>query len=197
MSRSILTITPGADFPRTKEALRKMGARGRNLAPVLRGPISRSIAQFWRRVFASQGALIGRTWAPLKPVTILLRKRAGHGRGGIGGRGIGRDTNKLWASLTKPGGPNSIRLVTNSSLIQGSSLPQARFMQDGGLSTHFPRITFAGKRRKRIADVAWVRRKTPVKVPARPLLPKRLPDPLVKAWDRFIAKYILTGKKRG
>lgn len=187
---SLITITRGANFPKAQAALKRLGFRARNLAPVLRGPISRSIAMFWRRVFASQGALIGRPWAPLKPVTVLLRKRAGHGRGGIG-----RDTNRLWASLTKPGGPGSIRIVTPGSLVQGSSLPQARFMQEGGLSTHFPRITFAGKRRRRIVDVAWVRRKTPRKVPARPLLPAKMPEVLLRAWDRFITSYIVTGKK--
>lgn len=151
----------------------------KDLRPVLGGPINSSVDQLFRRQFNSEGAFGGQKWAPLRPVTKLLRQRPGHGRGGIG-----RDTNRMWASLTKFGvGPDAIKILTPSSLERGTSLPYARWFSQGYISKTKPVLGSGGR-------LAFIRRRAPKRIPPRPLVPDPTPRSLTKAWETLIARFV-------
>src|SRR6476646_5388274 len=73
-------------------------AAAHDLTPVFAGPINQSLNEVFVKQFETEGAYGGTKWAPPPPFTWNLRKRRGHGRGGIL-----RDTNRPGASLTKQG----------------------------------------------------------------------------------------------
>lgn len=173
------TTTVTVDVAGAMARLRETIAATRDMTPVFGGPINASVDTLFRRQFESEGSYAGARWAPLRPVTKQLRTRRGHGRGGIL-----RDTNRLWASFTKLGlGPEAVKVVTSESLERGSTVPHARFHQTGFVSRTFVVIDADG-------NPIPLRRKRPQGVPARPIVPDRVPPALVKAWETFIARWI-------
>jgi hypothetical protein len=157
-----------------------------DLSPVMGGPINASVDSVLKRQFQSEGAAYSGKWAPLKPVTLQLRKRRGHGRGGIG-----RDTNRMWSSLTKLGlGPEAVKVVTKDSLTRGTTVPYARWFHGGYLSKTF---VVADRNNNPVP----LRRKIPKRVPARPIIPDPWPREVTGAWEKFIARYIEAGRARG
>lgn len=144
-----------------------------SLEPVFAGPIDKSVSQLFINQFTTEGEYGGDgIWKPLSPMTLALRKRRGHGRGGIE-----QDTRRLWASLVKVG-PESYRVIGPHSYQRGTTLPYAIFQQRG----------FASKM------IFGRLRKTATQVPARPIVPHVIPDELVRAWERMISNFIDTGK---
>lgn len=141
-----------------------------DLRPLFAGSIDRSVTKLFERQFASEGAWGGVKWAQHRALTRTLRARPGHGRGGIL-----RDTNRLWASFVKSGGPESVRRITASEYVRGSSVPYARAHQRG-----FPAVVFG--------------RRTGRRVPARPIVPNPVPREVVATWERLVRDYVLTGK---
>lgn len=166
-------------------ALETLGAvmhAAQDLTPVLEGPINKSVDTLFLRQFASEGSYGGTRWAPDAPVTVKLRGRRGHGRGGVL-----RDTNVLWASLTKLGlGPNAVRLVTPHSLTRGTSVKYARYHQTGYVAKTFVVIDRHG-------NPVPLYRKTPKRIPARPILPDPIPNALVNTWAKTISDFIVSG----
>lgn len=153
-----------------------------DLSPVFGGPINQSVDEAIKKQFDTEGSFSGTKWAPLAPVTVKLRGRRGHGRGGIL-----RDTNRLWASLTKLGlGPEAIKVVTKNSLVRGSTVPYAQYHQTGYQSRTFVVINKQG-------DPVALRRKTPRAVPARPPIPDPMPTSVVKSWEEMISRFIAGG----
>lgn len=142
-----------------------------SLAPVFAGPIDKSVSQMFLRRFTSEGAWGGSRWAPLRPLTLRLRQRAGHGRGGVL-----RDTNRLFGSLVKVG-PESIRIISPHAYQRGTIVPYARFQQTGWIS-----------------QLVFGRSKRAVRVPARPPVPSQIPPEMTNAWEKVIARFIETGK---
>jgi len=154
---------------RVEALLDRAALKALNLAPVLGGPISKSINQFYARMFTSRGEVGGERWAPLRPFTLALKAR--HNRANMGTL---RFTNRLWSSLTKRGGVGSVRIVTPHYLEQGTTLPEARWAQLG-----FTSRTIFGRPRTH-----------PRRVEPRRLAPRELPSALVLAWTTLIAKYV-------
>lgn len=154
---------------RVEALLDTAAIKSMNLEPVLGGPISKSITQFYRRMFASRGEAGGERWAPLRPLTLALKARYGRET-----MGMLRFSNRLWASLTKRGGVGSVRIVRPHYLEQGTTLPEARWAQLGFNST-----TIFGRPRSQPRHVA-----------PRRLVPRRLPSALVLAWTTLIARYV-------
>ncbi len=147
--------------------------------PVLQGEVNASVNEFFVNMFAGEGANTGAKWAPLAPITVLLRKRAGHGRGGIL-----RDTNRLWASLTKLGlGPEALRAITPTSLERGTLVPYARWINAGYTSKTFVAIGADGL-------PVPLRRKVPKLIAPRRLIPEITPG-IVGAWEKFITGFVL------
>lgn len=164
-------------------ALGEVLDRATDLSPVLAGPINKSVDTLFTRQFDSEGQYGGTRWAPRAPVTQLLLRRPGHGRGGIG-----RDTNRMWASLTKGGsGPEAIRVVTPTSLERGTTVPYARWFAAGYVSKTFVAVGADGQ------PVPLYRRR-PKRIPARPLVPNPIPDVIVRVWQRLIETFIAGGK---
>lgn len=78
-----------------------------------------------REQFDSQGARASGGWAPLAPSTVADKARRG-----LDPR-ILHATGKLRASLTEPAGPDAIRESLPNAMRYGTSVPYARFHQQG------------------------------------------------------------------
>ena len=148
-------------------------ARVRNWTPVLRGPVNRSVSRFFQRQFETEGAEGGTPWAPHRPLTVELRRRPGHGRGGIG-----RDTNRLWASLVKVG-PESVLVVGPTEYERGTTVAYAAPFH-AGVSPGRQRVFGRAPR-------------MPLGIPARTLVPDPFPQSYVDGWAVSLARYIETG----
>lgn len=158
-----------------------------DLSPVFRGPIDRHTSDMFRAQFESEGVrLTGTRWAPLSPTTIRLRVRvvgkrvkrstSRVGRARAGFATIGRDTNRLFASLAKAGGPEGLRVITPASYERGTRVRYAARFNDGGTLTHM-----------------FGRPVTPRRVPGRPIVPLELPAADVAAYEGMIARWITEG----
>ena len=151
-----------------------------DLSPVFAGPINQSLNEMFIKIFATEGAAYGgKRWAPHAPVTTLLRKRRGHGRGGVL-----RDTNRLWASLTKLGnGPDAVKFVGKQSLVRGTLVTYAEPHQRGFTSRTFVVVGKDG-------NPVPLYRKIPKKIPARPFVPDPMPKQLIGAWEKMITDFV-------
>jgi hypothetical protein len=161
--------------------------RAEDLRPVWLGVVQPLVTAFLTAQFATEGAAGGKKWAALAPVTHELRKRPGHGRGGIG-----RDTNRMWGSFVKSAGasaaPGGILVIDPLTYERGSAVPYARYFSRGFLSTRVP--VFDPRHQ------AWrfIPRATPKRVPGRPVIPDPLPAELVEQVRAACARYIATGE---
>ncbi len=131
--------------------------------------VDKGVTLLFQRRFASEGAWGGRRWARLRPLTLNLRSRRGRGRGGIL-----RDTGRLWGSFVKSGGPDSIRVMEPKRYERGSRLRTAALHQRGWQSA----VVF-GRRRRR-----------PVRVPARPVMPERVPPEVARSWEQALVRWL-------
>lgn len=196
MSDYELRLDP-TEFQRTRKLLRSMKGAMVDLRPVFDGPIDASVVRFFRQRFSSAGTHGGDgPWAPNRPVTKLLKRRRGHGRGGIASvaanpGGVLTDTNALVSSLVKRTGPGVIRRFDKNTYERGTSDPAAKYAQRGFTSVMFPAIGLS--RGGRPERVTWLRRSRPRKVAPRVIIPKRMPTALLRAWDGYLAKFIERG----
>lgn len=144
-----------------------------DLRDVFRGKIDQLITRFFEMQFATEGAAGGEPWAPISPTTSRLRKRRGHGHEGPTA-GL-RDTNVLWGSYTKAGGPDSVRVIDKSIYIRGSA------------------VAYAGANQKlRLISTMFGRRlKKPRPVPARPVLPEKLPPDLLRDIEIAVMEHVV------
>jgi hypothetical protein len=150
-----------------------IGRRAGNLAPFFSGPFDASVLQFFRRQFDSAGRAGGEPWAPLRPMTLALKQRFHRGS-----MGVLRFENRLWASLTKRIGPDTVFHVGPTSYERGTSVPWAALHQRGFVVT----------------SVFGKPRRYPRRVPARKLVPDQMPGSLVKAWQSLAVKYVMGAK---
>lgn len=155
-----------------------------DLSLVFAGPINKSVDTVFRRQFESQGAFGGSPWRPLHPVTLKLRQRPGHGRGGIL-----RDTNRMWASLTKSGlGPDAIKVVTPHSLERGTSVKYAQWMHTGFKSKYFVVVDKHGL-------PVPIKRARPKTIPPRPIVPEPMPAEVVSTWEKILVNFLIGGQR--
>lgn len=145
-----------------------------DLTPVFRGPIDASVTNFFRAQFDTEGKTGGTPWARLSPVTIAMKE--GNGRGRAGADTVGRDTNRLWASLTKSGAPMGIRVITPKEYRRGTRVHYARWFHEG-----YTQRSIFGR----------AFRQGSLKVPPRPLVPESFPAPIVRAWEGMIARHVV------
>lgn len=167
------------ELGQTFEMLTNLSKKAEDISPVLAGPINASIDDLFREQFDSEGALGGQKWAALSPATLFFRSQRGRGRGGIL-----RDSNRLWASLTKFGtGPDAIKVITAKSISRGTRVPYARFHQTGFVSRTF---VVADK----VGQPVPLFRKTPKTIPARPIVPDPIPATFVHKWEKLITEFL-------
>jgi len=121
--------------------------------------IDKHVTTVFARQFASLGAFGGTLWAALRPSTIRARASVGRGRGGIL-----RDTNRLWASLVKGRGPESVRVIGKDDYRRGTAVPYAQYHQSGTAS-----------------------------MPQRQVIPDPMPRAVTQVWAKILARYIETG----
>lgn len=146
----------------------RLGKHSKNLSPVFRGPIDKSVTQFFRRQWKSAGKAGGQAWARLRPATVRDKARRN-----LTGMGILRARGSLRASFVG-GAVNRIRIIKKDSYERGSTDPKAAFHQAGWTARQWGGREFRRPRR----------------VPARKIVPDRMPSPLVKAWEKTILKFI-------
>lgn len=139
--------------------LEALGARATNLTPVFLDKVDKLVTAFLVAQFTSEGSYGGEKWAALAPRTLEYRKLPGHGRGGIG-----RDTNRLWASLVKSPSSEGVVNVTPTHYERGTNVPYAKFFSEGTYHQ-----------------------------PARQIFPPRLPIAVEQPINQAIANYIATG----
>ncbi|HEX5437156.1 MAG TPA: hypothetical protein VFW98_08350 [Gemmatimonadaceae bacterium] len=164
--------------------------RSADLRPAWIEGVQPIITEFLTQRFATEGAwMTDAPWAPLAPATVELRKRPGHGRGGIG-----RDLNRMWASFVKSAGstaaPNGLLLIAPERYERGSSLPYAQWFHAGYMSKTKP-VQYEGQD----GELHWtfVRRKAPKRIPARPIIPDPLPPALVDQVEAVVSAYVARG----
>src|SRR5256885_3096208 len=90
-----------------------------DLTRVFQGPIDARTTRFFERQFETRGSAGGTPWPAISPSTQQLRRRSGHGHEGP--TVPMRDTNVLWGSYVKSGGPDSIRGVEAQHSAPGSA----------------------------------------------------------------------------
>lgn len=157
--------------------LLRMGKRARDLRSFFRGVVDPSVTEWLKSQFESEGRAGGSPWAPVRPLTVLLRNRPGHGRGGFhhGFRAVvGQDVRRMWASFTKSGGPDSVRTILPQFYERGSSNKAAHLFHSGYRSFVFGHAT--GRR-----------------VPARPIIPDKIPSFLTRKWERSLVRHLEGG----
>lgn len=85
-----------------------------DLTPVWRD-IAKDLMEWEAEIFESQGAAIGRSWAPLSPKTIRQKQRKGYPLAPL------IRTGRLKASLTQEGAEDMILIIEPTSLTFGSA----------------------------------------------------------------------------
>lgn len=152
-----------------------------DLRPAFAGPVNQAIDDFFTKQFDTEGQHGGLKWEPLRPVTQMLRQRRGHGRGGIL-----HDTGRLRASLEKGGkSAEGEFAVTKSSLRRGTRVPYGRFHQTGSVLK-----TLAVGKDAQDQPIIIRLRGSSVRVPARPIVPDRIPDAIVDQWAKLVGDYL-------
>lgn len=165
--------------------LTSVSDRAGDLRPAWLRDVQPLITDFLTQRFNSEGAYLGAKWAPLSDATLALRTRPGHGRGGIG-----RDTNRLWASFVKSAGsaaaPGGTLLIAKDRYERGSSLEYARYFNDGYNSKTKPVFVET----KQGPRWVFVRRKDAKQIPGRPIIPDPLPAQLVEQVELSLRAYV-------
>lgn len=148
-----------------------------DLTRVFQGPIDARTTRFFERQFATRGSAGGTPWPAISPLTQKLRSRSGHGHEGP--TVPMRDTNVLWSSYTKAGGPDGIRVIDPQHYARGSAVPYASSHQE-------PRL---------VTSLFGRPLRNPKAVPARPVVPEILPDDYLLGVEQDVATHLETGGK--
>lgn len=168
-----------------EKLLSDLALKVHDLRPAFRR-IDSNLTALLREQFDTRGKRLGTPWKPISPVTVAIRtnrrmaSKAAR-RKAIAAKGAGtvlRDTNRLWASYTKPQGPDALRVIDRLRYERGTLVPYARHHQVDQKQTRV-----FGKPRKQ-----------PVTVPARPVIPSDMPAPVLKTWEGYLVQYITAGE---
>ena len=175
------------------DKLEGAGEAATDLRPVWLRDMQPYVTDFLHRRFNSEGAYMGSKWAPHAPATVELRKQPGRGRGGIG-----RDVNRMWASLVKSAGsspaPGGVLVIEPQRYERGTTVKHAQWFAGGYRSTHKPlRITDPNGKPVWI----FVRRVVPKRVPARPIFPNPLPRDVEKFAADAIRRHVVADAQGG
>jgi len=148
--------------------LERITARlARGLEPA-QGPLTDAVRAFFGRRFESRGAFGGVAWAPLHASTVLGRLRAG-----IAGDAPLFRTGTVWASLTQSSATGLTSQGGASDRAFGYSVLEAggRALRVGSWDPVL-NLTEGGTR----------------KMPARPVLPDKVPDETVSEWAAIVVR---------
>jgi hypothetical protein len=170
--------------------LEQIDGKAADLRPFFIEELQPLVTEFLTRRFDTGGAFGGAPWSPLAEATLALRKRPGHGRGGIG-----RDTGRMWASWVKSVGataaPGGVLKITKDRYERGSSLKQSLFFHYGIES-----VTKPVQIEDKSGGARWifVRRKVPKRIPPRYIVPDVLPAEFLDTVNLRVKAYFLGNK---
>ena len=143
-----------------------------DLTKVFQGPIDSLITRFFEQQFGTRGSAGGTPWASISALTQKLRSRPGHGHEGP--TAILRDTNVLWSSYVKSGGPDSIRVIEPQHYSRGSAVPYAAAHQE----------------QRTIRQLFGRPLREPKTVPARPVVPPELPQDVLLGIETAVTEHL-------
>ena len=184
-----LRVGASVDLADCMKVFDQLEKKVRDLSPFFRDVLDPALTELFERQFATNGAALGTPWAKLSTTTIKLRTQRTTGTGGAkattsrtgraraGFAAIERDTLRLYAAYTKAGGPGSLRLIDAMRYergVDGGVVPYAA-AQATGISAEKAR--FFG-------------RPLGHPIPARPVIPKEMPAPVLKAWEGQLAQWL-------
>jgi len=158
---------------------RALRDKAQDFRPFFLETVDPSMTEFLQDQFQTEGRAGGSPWAPLAPFTVQWKMRAGQGRAGPSK--VGQDTRRMWAAFTKPGAPGSVRTIRKRYYERGADAPRTK---DGKsipalFQSGYPSVVFGFP--------------TGRTVPARPIIPERIPGSLRKKWERAMARYLERG----
>lgn len=133
------------------------------------GPAKPVVRGYFAAVFASQGALIGKPWAPLRPLTVALRAKRGRGA-----TPIGIDSGAMSRAFVTGSGPEDASgPVGGNAFFYGLGSEKAGWFHNGRrYTTVFGRPV--GNRRQ----------------PARPIVGETLPQGTMTELERALAAFL-------
>lgn len=118
----MIAITWGVNSEPARVLLSRFLGRVKNPRPVLEGPILRRLRNTTKQNFASAGALASPVWQQLSQRALKVKPR----------KGILRVTDRLYQSLTQPGGEAIAEVSPDGrTLLYGSRVSYFRTHQDG------------------------------------------------------------------
>lgn len=169
-------LTYQHNIPSIARVLAARQRRHANLQPFFASTGETIVRRWFARQFATNGAVSGQRWQPLSPVTLALKAKRGRAK-----MGILRDSNRLWASLTKRGAPESVVAATRDSLTVGTTVRQPG-----------PGPAYAALHQRGYSITSMFGRRLTRKrrVPARPIVPDTLPEIWKTEMARGLAKYL-------
>lgn len=161
--------------------------------------IDADLSERLERQWTSRGHEFGTPWAPLTPVTKLLRvnRRMTTTRArkkASAAKGVDTplyDQGRLFASFVKPQSPGAIRVIGPKDYVRGSrytvgGVPVASIMNEGWRSTHVPVMDEDG-------EAHFRKRAVPKQIPPRTIIPREMPLPVLSAWEGYIVQYVEQG----
>ena len=166
-------IDMGAEFDDSdlRRMLNRLEKKLGDLRPFFYDEVDRTVTDFFTKQFETKGEHGGARWAPLAPLTLKLRARAGHGRGGAGA--ILWDLGAMRLDFLNATG-TGFRRVTKIEYQRGAINEVAALHQTGWMS----QSVFGQPRRR------------PVRVPARPVVPETLPRSLTDQWTSRLTTWL-------
>lgn len=167
--RHVRFITKAEGLEDIRRMLAHAERRALDLSPVLAGDVNDLTQQFFKTVFESEGAVLGKKWASLTLDTRIRKAKRGYA-----------DTKIL--QMTGAGAASLVS-ETGDSLVVVRKHAYERSTRIGYMHAH--QTGYVVERwGHQVLD-------PPREVPARPWMPKRLPDSLVKKYANAIAAHII------
>lgn len=163
------------DSQEADHLLTSIGQRAADLRPFFHDFLDPEVTEFFEKQFESQGAHGGAKWAPIKPLTVALRSRPGHGFRGP--TAILVDTDQMRREFVHAGGLG-LRVIKPKEYRRGVTSGPAQFHQEGWTAR----------------SIFGIPRKVTVKVPARPIVPKEIPRSILSAWEAGYKRFLEWGK---
>lgn len=169
---------------RLDRMIQSMAIKGNDLRPWFENVLDPSLDDFFKKMWRSLGTAGGERWAPLRPATIewraagtSKRSRVKNKRGEyvpVGGSRPLFMTGRAFRAWTRPGA-DSVREFNTNRYTRSSRIGYDAIHMSRYLVTRWGRVVF----------------RSPRMVPARRIIPERMPRAQVGAWEASLANFIL------
>lgn len=111
----------------------RFGERATDLLPAME-VVHEHLTEVSEEQFRTEGRQSGHPWAALKDATVERKRRSADGTTRANADKILRASDALYNSLTKPGDPNMVRVITPTLMVYGTKLKYGPIHQKPGQS---------------------------------------------------------------